>query len=114
MAGIQRAERTKVMMKNFVTDYSNGMTIKEIAEKYSISPITVYRNLQEIAEVNGFVSREQFLKIIRTKVPDATWQRRHEETKKNLTDLKSDISKTIKHSQKLLITIKTIIDEEER
>ena len=64
----KESERTYVMKQNFVQWFQEGLNIREIAEKCDLSRPTVYRHLQEIADMYG-VDREAFLQIIRTPTP---------------------------------------------
>lgn len=53
-------ERTLKMMENFISLHNEGHSIKEIAERYKLSPSVVYKNLGAIAEKVG-VSRKDLL-----------------------------------------------------
>ena len=111
MAGQKRSERTKVMMDNFMDDHNDGMTIAEIADKYGLSSITVYRQLGEIAEKEG-VSRDDLLQVVHVRASDAVWQRRHEEAKKSLSDIKEGIIQTRTHTENLLKVLDKIMEDE--
>ena len=111
MAGERRSERTKVMMENFMTEHENGFSIYKIAEKYGLHYTTVYDHLEEIAEANG-LSRDDLLQQVRTRVPDAVWQRRNAETKKSLATLQEEISKTMAATENLLNALTTLINED--
>lgn len=53
-------ERTLQMMQNYCLLHDEGMSPREIAEKFDLSPRTVYYVLQEIADKAG-VSRDSLL-----------------------------------------------------
>lgn len=56
----QKDVRTLKMMENYVECFNQGMTPKEIAEKFEVSYTTVKKNLGEIAEKAG-VPRSELL-----------------------------------------------------
>lgn len=92
------SQRTKDMKKNFMSHHEKGMNIAEIANLYSISGFTVYRSLQEIADING-VTRESLLKrvhsthspFIKGKKEDLNF----EEIQNLANTVKEEIKKTI-------------------
>lgn len=47
------------LIENFHTEWRNGYTLKEIAEKYGADRSSVYKRLEEIAKRNG-VSRDYY------------------------------------------------------
>lgn len=58
---VQRThERTIKMRENFISLWSEGFSIKEIAEKYNLSETTVYNHLDYIARASG-MNRKQLL-----------------------------------------------------
>ena len=59
----QQSERVRQMLNHFMEHHSDGKTILEIAEMYSLSRHTVYYYLQDIANENG-VTRESLLEVV--------------------------------------------------
>lgn len=59
---MRKNERTLKMMEEYVELHNAGLAPKEIADKFSLAPWTVYNHLQEIADKAG-VSRESLLKV---------------------------------------------------
>ena len=62
-SGPKRQERTLQMIKGFLKDHQNGLTIPEIAKKYNLSVTTVRNYLDQIAEENN-VSRDSLLERV--------------------------------------------------
>lgn len=56
----KRSERVARMIENFIYEWLEGRNIPEIAQKYRVTPRTIYERLQEIADNNG-VKREELL-----------------------------------------------------
>ena len=56
-------ERTLKMKREFMTLHEQGLTVKDIAEKFNLNPVTVYHHLGDIAEANG-CTRESLLKQV--------------------------------------------------
>lgn len=81
-------ERTIQMMANFMQLHNQGFSIPEIAEKYSLHQITVYRHLQEIADKNG-TTREELLQVVKTPVSQTFWERDRKQAKASFKNLKS-------------------------
>lgn len=60
--GSKQNERTRQMMMSYMDlHFDEGLTPLEIAERFSLSPSTVYDSLWKIASENG-VSRDSLLK----------------------------------------------------
>lgn len=57
-----RTERVKRLVDNFHQDFTDGLTISEIEEKYKVSKGYAYGLLDEIAEKNG-VSKETYYQV---------------------------------------------------
>ena len=101
-----RSERTNQMLKNFISLFQQGFTIKQIASKYGLSTSTVYLRLEEIANSNG-LSREDLLKEIH-KTP-TYWARQDrvvfanvKTLQESLNDAEENISKVIQDIEKIL------------
>ena len=60
MAKRKNSPGTQAMMENFMDLHQQNFSISEIAEKYGITPCTVYSHLQSIADMNN-VSRDFLL-----------------------------------------------------
>lgn len=101
----RESERTRLMKENFMELHQQGLTIPEIAEKFNLMKVTVYRALQEIADANG-VSRESLLKIVRTPTERA-YKEEAKKVKVNVTELKNGF----KEVGNLLDSLIDIIDE---
>lgn len=54
------SERVQQLKKNFMKHHQKGETIKEIANRYHVTPRHIYSILQDIADENN-VSRESLL-----------------------------------------------------
>jgi len=107
------SERTNVMKKQFMALHQDGYYIAEIAKKFELSPATVYRHLQEIADENG-VSRHSLLQVVRTPTQR---QFREEETRTraNIAELKKglrDLDEAIQVIIDRLTIIKNEIEED--
>ena len=98
----KESERTKLMKQNFMELHNRGLTIPEIAERYDLSKITVYRNLQTVADENG-VSRESLLQIIRMPT-DKAYAREAKKVSVDVQQLKEEFKKA-KSSITFLIEI---------
>ena len=61
----KESERKTRMKENFMQLNQKGYSIPEIAENFDLSFSTVYRSLQEIADING-VTRDSLLKLVRS------------------------------------------------
>ncbi|MGN1311186.1 MAG: helix-turn-helix domain-containing protein [Clostridia bacterium] len=84
----KRNERTIQMMENFMGLHEQGLSIPEIAKRYSLSNDTVYRNLKEIADKNG-VPREELLQVVKTPISQSFWERDRTQAKVSFETLKS-------------------------
>ena len=98
----KESERAKLMKQNFMELHNRGLTIPEIAERYDLSKITVYRNLQTVADENGF-SRESLLQIIRMPT-DKAYAREAKKVSVDVQQLKEEFKK-VKSSITFLIEI---------
>ena len=56
-------ERTLKMKREFISLHEKGLSVKDIAEKFNLNPVTVYKYLGEIARENG-CTRESLLKQV--------------------------------------------------
>lgn len=59
-----RNERTQRLIENYYDDWKNkGMTPLQIADKYRVTPRTMYYCLQEVAINHGIKDRSELLQI---------------------------------------------------
>jgi len=107
---LEVSERTHAMKNNFMALHQQGYYIAEIAAKYNLSPATVYRHLQEIADENG-VSRESLLQVIRTPT-ERQIQDGERRMRENAEELKKDFKEVSTAIDKLLNKIDQTIKEE--
>ena len=68
-------ERTLKMKQEFMSLHNQGLSIKEIAERFNLSVVTIYVNLGSIAKKEG-CTRESLLKQAHT--PHLTYDRQFE------------------------------------
>lgn len=105
-------ERTKQMKGHFMELHEAGHTIKEIAKMCNLTPITIYRSLQEIADKQG-VSRESLLQRIVTPTPR---QYKLEEQRLRITAeaLVEGFDSALNDIREIITMVDEIIKEEER
>ncbi|MDO4752627.1 MAG: hypothetical protein Q4A36_00065 [Candidatus Saccharibacteria bacterium] len=65
-------ERTLKMKREFMTLHEQGFSVKDIAKKFDLNPVTVYANLSDIAKANG-CTRESLLRQVHQ--PPLTYDR---------------------------------------
>lgn len=68
-------ERTLKMKQEFMSLHEQGLSIKEIAARFNLNPVTVYAHLSAIALENG-CTREDLLKEVHS--PHLTHDRQFE------------------------------------
>lgn len=107
MAAKQTEERVYVMKQNFMELHRQGYTILEIAEKFSLHHVTVYRHLQEIADENG-TTREALLQVVKVSKSRRSF---NEEVKREKATFESVIN-GFKNLENELDEIIAIIEEE--
>ena len=61
--GREETQRVKIMKEKFMSCHNDGLGIPAIAEKFEVTPTTIYKCLQEIADVNG-VERNELLERV--------------------------------------------------
>ena len=106
----KESERAKLMKQNFMGLHNRGLTIPEIAERYDLSKITVYRNLQTVADENG-VSRESLLQIIRMPT-DKAYAREAKKVSVDVQQLKEEFKKAKSSITFLIEIIDQILEQE--
>ena len=107
-------ERTIQFKKNFMKEREKGLSIPEIADKYSISRRHAYYILQEIADENG-VTRESLLfhphKEHSTPLFTNT---RNGEEKVNVEKVREDFQNILTSAQNVMNAIETLLEEDEQ
>ena len=83
------SERVVQMKANFMKLHLEGWSIPEIASKFNLSKVTVYRHLDSIAKKNG-VTREVLLQQVH-KTP-AYWERQNNSLKVDANNLKESFN----------------------
>lgn len=94
-----RTQRVENLIKDFMLYHKKGYSIPEIAEIFKVDFSTVYNHLQEIAENNGFKSRDELLERIKsTSSSHCSFRREKIDIKKLQNDfdkIESDINEII-------------------
>jgi len=108
----KEAERTYVMKENFMSHHEAGESISEIAARYNLSKVTVYRHLQEIADKNG-VTRESLLQIVRTPTPNQIGRETHR-IRVTAQELDDEFNKVEQSLGSLIDLIDNILEEEKK
>lgn len=107
-----KSERVYLMKSEFMKFHLLGFDIPEIAEKFGLAAVTVYKNLQDIANQNG-VKREELLKA-----PHRPHKKRmaEEEEKEQLEleELRKEYANLKKSTEETLRKITNIIEQEEK
>ena len=108
----KRSERVNYMISNFMDWHNAGMSIKEIAEKASVTTRTIYQRLQEIADLNG-VSRESLLEVVHKPHVLTATSKHAAVSKINADELIARYEAVIKSTNQLQENIKNIIRQQE-
>lgn len=108
----KRSERVNFLFSNFMDWHNAGMSIKEIAEKASVTTRTIYQRLQEIADLNG-VSRESLLEVVHKPHEVTATSKRASVSKINADELLAKYETVIQSTEKLQENLKTIIKQQE-
>ena len=108
----KRSERVNYMISNFMDWHNAGMSIKEIAEKASVTTRTIYQRLQEIADLNG-VSRESLLEVVHKPHEVTATSKRASVSKINADELIARYEAVIQSTNQLQENIKNIIRQQE-
>lgn len=106
------AERTYLVMKNFMRLHEQGYSIPEIAQRYSLTSRTVYYHLQEIADENN-TTREALLRLVRTKKGEREWEREARKVKIDATEMQQEFETSIEAIDRLANQIEEIVKKEE-
>lgn len=106
----KESERARLMKQNFMELHNRGLTIPEIAERYSLSNETIYKKLQIIADENG-VSRESLLQIVR--IPnDKAYAKEAKKVSVDVQQLKEEFKKVGNSIDFLIETISKTVEQE--
>ena len=105
----RREERTKEMIRQFVTLRKENKSIQEIANLFGLSKKTVYFYLQEIADSNG-VSRDDLLYQVH-KEYDVNYVTRKTVEHIDAVELKNHFSAMIDEANKIISTLDNILKE---
>ena len=96
-----QSERIKLLREGFIHLRNDGKSISEIADHFHVSTVTVYSNLQVIADANG-VTRESLLYVVHKphelKNGRVTFFKetvKPEELKKNFSNIRNDVDNII-------------------
>ena len=108
----KRSERVNYMISNFMDWHNVGMSIKEIAEKASVTTRTIYQRLQEIANLNG-VSRESLLEVVHKPHEVTATSKRASVSKINADELIARYEAVIKSTNQLQEKLREIIIKQE-
>ncbi len=103
--GRARSMSVDLMMKSFMDLHSQGHSIAQIADEFNISPASVYKNLDKIADANG-VTRESLLE--RNSSPHSTSSDRIMKERTNIENLFNELDETI---FKLMQEMKSKVEE---
>lgn len=107
----KESERTFQMKRNFIKLHDKGYGIPEIAKIYKLSVTTVYNALEEIAYNNGR-TREELLKVVRSKRSERIWKQQSRAVHTNTEELRGEIRETTDRLEKLLDRVGRILEEE--
>lgn len=105
------AERTHVMMEQFMLLHNEGYSIAEIANKFNLSAFTVYNHLQEIAEANN-VSRDSLLKVVRTARTERQLREEQKKVQVKFEEVMQGLTSAYKALQEVSENIDYILEEE--
>lgn len=104
------SERVKQLIQNFMTFHNKGLSIPEIADKFGLTPGTVYLRLQEIADLNG-VDRTSLLTVPHKKhIVSSRVQKLRKEV--DPVELQNNFTEMISVGNELVSKIDTILNEE--
>lgn len=108
----KESERVRQMKENFMELHMQGFSIREIAEKYNLSPRTVYQRLQDIADANK-VSRDSLLQIVRTPSEKA-YREEAKRVKVNMEELEAGFREVGNILDSLIGMLDEILQEESK
>lgn len=113
MANHQASERTLKMKQSFIKLHEQGLGIDEIATRFDLSPVTVYRCLDEIAAA-ARVTRESLLQ--RPHGPHLGYNRHDYQVFANvsLADHTKHIQETLTQFDQTLVAVDHYISTQEK
>jgi DNA-binding MarR family transcriptional regulator len=106
------SETVNVMKKNFMALHNEGYSIAEIAERFELSPPTVYNHLDEIARENG-VTRNDLLQIIKSPYSERGFREEAKRVKVDVDELNKGLAKAEESIQETIDMITMILEGEE-
>ena len=106
------SETVNVMKQNFMTLHNEGYSIAEIAERFELSPPTVYRHLDEIARENK-VTRNDLLQIIKSPYSERGFREEVKRVKVDVEELNKGLAKAEESIQETIDMITMILEGEE-
>lgn len=105
-----RSQRVQNLIENFMEYHNKGYSIASISEIFEVDFSTVYKHLQEIAEKNGFESRESLLVVVKSYSSSRSCFNRE---KIDIKKLQNDFEKIEEYINKVLTDIDSILTKEE-
>lgn len=107
-----KSERVKQMKLNFMKLHNEGYSIKEIAEKFHITPRTIYSELSAIAEENG-IPREELLSTPHKQHSSRGSTIKAHQESVNPNELKANFEKMIDTANIIIEKIDYVLQQEE-
>ena len=98
------SKRTILMQENFIKLHNEGYSIPEIAKKYELTPSSVYKNLQKIADKEG-VKRQSLLNIVHKQHVTLKKGNQRNQKKTSGAEFFKIIKKTKEKSKDLIVKI---------
>ena len=107
-----KSERVRKMKENFMSLREQGMSFREIADKFSLHYTTVYAELESIAQANG-VSRVSLLYEPHSKhSPACKCTRTTLEEMVNIEETQSAFENAINDINTIIVNIDQIIEKD--
>lgn len=113
MKKASKEDAVKNMMKSFDSLWEQGLTMKNIAQKFNVSVATLYNKLEEIAKMNG-KTREDYRRGQSNGQCDEQTVTLHVSSKTNVEEIqkvKEDISTAICECNVLVQRAKALANE---
>ena len=108
-----QSERVRRMTLEFMTWHNKGYSIKEIAEIYGLSEVTVYNYLEDIAKANKCTREELLIKV--RKKPTLISQRIQErEARTGFAEVTEKLHEAENLIKETIECIDRVIEQEEK